>query len=118
MDMKRMFIKPDELTAYSPPGHSGTSNRRLIGADNVGAKEFEVVLGDLAVGGAAHPHSHPDQEHGYYVLSGRCNIMVGGETQECVPGMAVFVPKGVEHEIQVLEHLKLLVFYAPPQYQP
>ncbi|NPV27954.1 MAG: cupin domain-containing protein [Firmicutes bacterium] len=114
MNGKRLFIRPEEVETYIPGGHTGTVNRRLIGEDTVGAKNFEVVLGELNVGGAAHRHSHPDLEHGYYVLEGRCQIEVGEERQEVGPGMAVFVPPGVEHELNVIEPLKVLVFYSPP----
>ncbi|MGI6453578.1 MAG: cupin domain-containing protein [Syntrophomonadaceae bacterium] len=117
MDYKKMFVRPEELQGYEPPGHSGTVNYRLIGEDVVGAKKFEVVLGKLSVGGAAHRHSHPDLEHGYYLLKGKCIIEVGGESQEIQPGMAVFVPQGVEHELTVLEPVEVLVFYAPPLYK-
>lgn len=117
MDYKKYFIRPEDAKPYSPPGHSSTENRRLIGDDIVGAKKFEMVLGDIGPGGAAHPHIHDDMEHGYYLLEGKCTIRVGDETQEIHPGMAVFVPQGVEHEISVIERIKVLVFYAPPQFK-
>lgn len=117
MDPKKCFVKPENVTPYSPPGHDNTVNRRLIGEETVGAKKFEVVLGNIGTGGAAHPHSHADMEHGYYLLEGKCTIRVGDETQEIAPGMAVFVPEGAEHEINVIEPIKVLVFYAPPQFK-
>jgi quercetin dioxygenase-like cupin family protein len=114
---KAYFVKPENLKPYSPPGHDNTVNKRLIGEENVGAKNYEVVLGEMSVGGGAHPHSHADMEHGYYMLEGKCFIRVGEETQEIIPGMAVFVPKGIEHEIKVIEPIKFLVFYSPPQFK-
>ena len=41
-------------------------------------------------------------------------IEAGDESQEVSQGMAVFIPKGVEHELTVFEPLKILVFYSPP----
>ncbi|NPV91956.1 MAG: cupin domain-containing protein [Firmicutes bacterium] len=117
MENSKLFIRPEELEPYSPAGHTGTVNRRLIGEDVCGAVNFEVVLGELEVGGAAHRHSHTELEHGYYVLSGKCIIEVGSERQEVGPGMTVFVPKAVEHQIEVIEPLKVLVFYSPPLYR-
>ena len=114
MDLKKIFVRPEELETYSPEAHSGTVNRRLIGKETVGAENFEVVLGELASGGGAQPHSHPDSEHGYYVLEGKCVIEVGHEKQEVSQGMAVFIPKGVEHALTVVEPLKVLVFFSPP----
>jgi quercetin dioxygenase-like cupin family protein len=110
------FVKPEDVKPYTPAGHDNTVNRRLIGEENVGAKNFEVVLGEIGIGGGAHPHTHDDMEHGYYLLEGKCLIRLGEETQEINPGMTVFVPKGIEHEINVIEPIKILVFYSPPQY--
>lgn len=117
MSEKVYFVKPEDLQPYSPPGHDSTVNRRLIGEENVGAKCFEVVLGEIGTGGGAHPHSHADMEHGYYLLEGKCLIRVGQETQEITPGMTVFIPKGIEHEINVIEPIKVLVFYSPPAFK-
>lgn len=114
MKGRKLFIRPEDLTTYSPGGHTKTVNRRLIGDDVAGAVNFEVILGELEVGGAAHRHSHSELEHAYYVLSGKCMIEVGSERQEVGPGMTVFVPKGVEHQLDVIEPLKVLVFYSPP----
>jgi quercetin dioxygenase-like cupin family protein len=114
MDRGKYFISAEKVEAYIPPGHSGTVNRRLIGKETVGAGNFEVILGELEPGGAAHRHSHPHSEHGYYILEGKCHVEVAGVRQEVSQGMAVFVPRGVEHELTVLEPLKILIFYAPP----
>src|SRR5215210_4683619 len=43
-----------ELPAYSPPAHSGTDNRRLVGRE-FGAG-FEMILGQVAPGGEASRH--------------------------------------------------------------
>lgn len=114
----KFFVRPEDVPPFSPPGHSGTVNRRLIGEDVVGAKNLEVVLGELEVGGAAHPHKHEDLEHAYYVLDGKCEIKVGEEIRIVTVGTMIFVPKNTEHYIKVLEKLRLLVFYAPPKYHP
>ena len=115
MTERTNFIRPETLPTYSPGGHSGTVNRRLIGEENVGAKNFELILGELEVGGKADPHSHEFLEHAYYVLSGKCVVEVGDEKQEVIPGMTVYVPKGTPHKLEVIEPLKVLVMYAPPK---
>jgi quercetin dioxygenase-like cupin family protein len=48
-----------ELPAYSPPAHSGTVNRRLVGPE-FGAG-FEMILGQVAPGGEASRHYHVEE---------------------------------------------------------
>src|SRR2546425_1474445 len=64
-------VRQDAVTPYSPLNHEATVNRRLVGRDNVGARQLEVVLGVVARGGGALKHSHPGIEQACYVLEGR-----------------------------------------------
>ena len=57
-----------ELPGYSPPAHSGTVNRRLVGRE-FGAG-FEMILGQVAPGGAASRHYHVEEAQIVYVLKG------------------------------------------------
>jgi len=59
----KYLIREDSVPAYSPANHHETSNRRLIGADNVGAQNIEMILGTIGRGGRALPHTHPGLEH-------------------------------------------------------
>ena len=45
-----------DLPAYAPPGHSETRNVRLVDKHFCG--RFEMILGEIAPGGAADRHSH------------------------------------------------------------
>src|SRR2546425_1731155 len=64
-------VRQDAVTPYSPLNHEATVNRRLVGRDNVGARQLEVVLGVVARGGGALKHFHPGIEQACYVLEGR-----------------------------------------------
>jgi len=57
-----------ELPAYSPPAHSGTVNRRLVGRE-FGAG-FEMVLGQVAPGGEASRHYHVEEAQIVFILKG------------------------------------------------
>src|SRR2546426_8462482 len=63
-------VRQDAVTPYSPLNHEATVNRRLVGRDNVGARQLEVVLGVVARGGGGLKHSHPRIEQACYVLEG------------------------------------------------
>jgi len=116
MSKPRYFIRPADVTPYSPANHHGTVNRRLIGPETVGAKQVEVLHGTLQPGGSALPHAHPGIEQVCYILSGRARAEVGGESCELGPGDSCFFPADMEHVFTVLgdEPVQLLVIYAPP----
>jgi uncharacterized RmlC-like cupin family protein len=72
----KYLIREDSVAGYSPANHHGTSNRRLIGADNVGAQNLEMILGTIARGGGALPHAHPGLEQVCYLLAGTAHVEV------------------------------------------
>jgi quercetin dioxygenase-like cupin family protein len=104
-----------ELPAYSPPAHSGTVNRRLVGRE-FGAG-FEMILGLVAPGGEASRHYHVDETQIVYILKGEADIALGDEAaRRCGPGTVIRIPKGMLHEVVTVgdKALECLVLYAPP----
>jgi quercetin dioxygenase-like cupin family protein len=104
-----------ELPAYSPPAHSGTVNRRLVGRE-FGAG-FEMVLGQVAAGGEASRHYHVDEAQIIYILNGEADVALGDNApRRCGPGTVIRIPKGLTHEVVTAgdETLEVLVLYAPP----
>ena len=95
----RYILTPDDVPAYSPPLHSGTVNRRLVGRDVNGSRAVEVVLGIVEPGGVAERHTH-EVEQAMYILDGRARVEVAGESRECGPGTACFFPPGVAHRVE------------------
>ena len=60
-------------------------------------------------------HGHAAADKIYYVLEGRGDFSVGGETRELGPGFAVLCPPGDEHGVVNTSDARLvvLVFMAP-----
>ncbi|HWQ39330.1 MAG TPA: cupin domain-containing protein [Burkholderiales bacterium] len=110
------FVSPKDVPPYHPANHSGTTNRRLIGAHNVGARNLEVVLGVIEKGRGAALHAHPGIEQVCYLLEGRARAQVAGEIRELEPGECCFFPPGVPHVFTAVseEPVKVLVIYSPP----
>ena len=111
------FVRPEEVPAYHPANHTGTTNRRLIGPERVGAKNIEVVLGVITEQGkGALPHSHPGIEQVCYMLEGRALAEVGGLKQELKPGDCCFFPPNLPHAFTAVgdEPVRVLVIYSPP----
>ena len=78
-ERRRYFVKAGEVPGYHPANHTGTTNHRLIGADTVGARQVEVMLGVIEKGKGALPHAHPGIEQVCYLLEGEARAEVGGE---------------------------------------
>ncbi|WP_298233077.1 cupin domain-containing protein [uncultured Azohydromonas sp.] len=112
----RYLIRSADVPAYQPANHNHTSNQRLIGPDNVGARHMEVVLGTLSRGGGALPHAHPGIEQACYLLEGTARAEVAGECFDMVAGDMCFFPANEKHVFTVTsdEPVRLLVFYSPP----
>ncbi|WP_404995072.1 cupin domain-containing protein [Cupriavidus pauculus] len=110
------FVRTEEVAGYHPANHVGTLNRRIIGRENVGATQLEVIHGTIERGKGALPHAHPGIEQVCYVLEGRARAEVNGQAQELGPGDCCFFPADAMHVFTVIsdEPVKLLVIYAPP----
>jgi quercetin dioxygenase-like cupin family protein len=104
-----------ELPGYSPPAHTGTVNRRLVGRE-FGAG-FEMVLGHVAPGGEASRHYHRTEAQIVYIVKGEAEVALGDELpRRCGPGTVIRIPPGLVHEVVTVGEtaLECLVLYAPP----
>ena len=111
----RYLVRRSDVTPYSPANHTGTKNFRLIGPETVGAKQVEVLIGELERGKGALPHAHPGIEQVCYLLEGDAHVEVGGEKFEMKAGEACFFPAGTMHLfIATSARAKVMVIYAPP----
>jgi quercetin dioxygenase-like cupin family protein len=111
----KYLVRPAELPSYSPANHTGTRNVRLIGPETVGARQLEVLIGDIERGKGALPHSHPGIEQVCYLLEGEAHVEVAGERFEMKAGEACFFPADALHVFIVTsERAKVMVIYAPP----
>jgi quercetin dioxygenase-like cupin family protein len=111
----RYRIRQTEVEPYSPANHTGTRNYRLIGPETVGAKQVEVLIGEVEQGKGALPHAHPGIEQVCYMLEGTAHVEVGGESFELAPGETCFFPADAPHVFTVTsERARVMVIYAPP----
>ena len=104
-----------EIPSYSPPAHSGTVNRRLVGRE-FGAG-FEMILGRVAPGGEASRHYHVEEAQIVYNIKGEADVALSDAApRRCGPGTVIRIPKGLPHEVVTAgdEPLECLVLYAPP----
>ena len=115
MGRSKYRVRLQDVQPYSPANHTGTKNFRLIGKDTVGAKQVEMLIGEIERGRGALPHAHPGIEQVCYLLEGGAHVEVGGEAFELKPGEACFFPADVPHQFTATsERAKVMVIYAPP----
>jgi quercetin dioxygenase-like cupin family protein len=111
----KYLVRQADVTPYSPANHTGTRNFRLIGPETVGAKQVEVLIGEVERGKGALPHAHPGIEQVCYLLEGEAHVEIGGEKFEMKPGEACFFPADTMHLLLVTsDRAKVMVIYAPP----
>ena len=111
----RYLVRQAEVVPYSPANHTGTRNFRLIGPETVGAKQVEVLVGELERGKGALPHAHPGIEQVCYLLEGEAHVEVAGEKFEMKAGEACFFPPEAMHVFLVTsDKARVLVVYSPP----
>ena len=70
----------------------------------------------LPAGAADLQQPHTEDEV-YYIVSGRAQILVAGESRSVGPGSIVYVKADDEHHFHdITEDLSILVFFAPAEY--
>ena len=109
------IVHERDLQPYSPPGHSETVNRRLVGGDFAGT--FELIHGTIAAGGEAEAHQHERESQVIYVLSGQARVTLGtGPPTVCQSGDVVQIPPGIRHHVVNTGSvpLELVIVYSPP----
>jgi quercetin dioxygenase-like cupin family protein len=103
----------DSCTVYHLPGRDWFY---LLGPQNCQTKNLAFGLAEFPAGTMAAPHVHEAEEEIIYILSGTGGIISDQEETRLQPGLAVFIPTGVVHQIRVDGHepLKLVTLFSPP----
>ena len=114
--MKKYITRLEDVPTYTPPGHSQTVNRRLLGPGPSGSERFEVVYGQIEYGGQADAHAHDGCEQAFFVLDGKAVVEIDGISEVVGPDDFVYLPQRSLHRVTPLagRPLKLFIIYAPP----
>ena len=76
----RYHIRPGDVAPYSPANHTGTRNFRLIGPETVGARNLELLVGEVErdrVGVDARHHSvNPVGEGAAWIAVARIGLVL------------------------------------------
>ncbi len=97
------------------PHHAGmtqgaeNSEAKLARGETIGLRLWQ----DEPAGTAKDPHSSPYETVGY-VLKGRAELIVNGQTQHLGPGDSYLVPKDAPHTYHILETFSAVEATSPP----
>ena len=114
---KLLKIKEDTKYVADPPHHKKTFAYPLVNPRTCPGAQVEFHVTEIQREGCAEDDIHKDEDHVFYVLSGRATAKVGDETFLCEPGDALWVPKNTVHNFMPLggETFRIGVVFAPPR---
>jgi mannose-6-phosphate isomerase-like protein (cupin superfamily) len=100
-------------TVYHLPGRDWYY---LLGPLNSAAKNLVFGLAEFPGGTLATPHAHAGEEEIIFILSGAGATLAGAQEIPLTPGVAVFIPPGLTHQIRAdgPEPLRLVTLFSPP----
>jgi mannose-6-phosphate isomerase-like protein (cupin superfamily) len=102
-----------ECTVYHLPGRDWYY---LLGPQNSNARNLVFGLAEFPAGTLAAPHVHAAEEEIIYILTGTGSIVTAERELRLEPGVAVYIPPGLTHQIRAdaPEALKLVTLFSPP----
>jgi putative monooxygenase len=114
MDVSKLeSARADTCTVYHLPGRDWFY---LLGPMNSSAKNLTFGLAEFPGGTLAEPHVHQGEEEIIYILSGAGATIAGEQEIALAPGVAVFIPPGLTHQIRAdgPQPLRLVTLFSPP----
>ena len=103
------------LDAQTPfTTRDGSTIRSILDLTNAPVRQQSLAEATLPADGATQRHYHKVSEEFYFVLEGRGEMELDGETRVLGPGDAVLIPAGAWHTILALSPLRMLCCCAPP----
>jgi len=103
----------DHCTVHHLPGRDWYY---LLGPMNSRARNLAFGVAEFPAGTLAAVHTHTTEEEIIYILSGRGAILAGPKEVALKPGVAVYIPPGLAHQMRADagEPLRLVTLFSPP----
>ena len=71
----------------------------LVEPENTATNAVAMGIEDFAIGGCTPDHAHANSDEIFYVISGVGRAVVAGTSQDVGPGDAIWIPRGVRHQV-------------------
>jgi mannose-6-phosphate isomerase-like protein (cupin superfamily) len=110
-----VFNTKDVQFTQDPPKHEVTRGWPLVNPKSCPGAQLEFHVTEIQPEGGALDDVHENEDHVFFVLSGRAKAKVGEDYFEVSTGDALYVPKATVHnfEIQGSEVFRIAVVFAP-----
>jgi mannose-6-phosphate isomerase-like protein (cupin superfamily) len=108
MEIRNLAAQPPFTTK------DGSTIRSILDRANAPVANQSLAEATLPAGAATDRHYHKASEEFYFLLDGRGEMEIDGETREVGPGDAILIPPGAWHQIRAIEPLRFLCCCAPP----
>jgi len=88
----------------------------LLGPENGGVRNVTLGYSTFPKGSAPTGHRHPAEEELIFVVAGRGELRTAEATIQLEPGVAVFIPPGIDHATaaDADAQLELVTVFSPP----
>ena len=109
--LKAAHMQAPPLTVHHAGMTQGSdqSEEKLVRGETIGLRLWQ----DEPAGTAKDTHASPYETVGY-VLKGRAELIVNGQTQHLGPGDSYLVPKNAPHTYHILESFSAVEATSPP----
>lgn len=106
----------DEIAGTRFPAPHARTIKHVVAPWTTGSTRLWLGVSEVDPGSSSNPHTHPQQEEIFVVLSGTGTISVGGTSVAVRAGSVVLVAPGEEHQLISSGHegLRVLSAVAPP----
>ena len=71
----------------------------LVQPHRTGTNTVAMGVEDFAVGGSTPDHAHAHSDEIFFVISGTGRAVVGDDSRDVGPGDAIWIPRGVRHQL-------------------
>jgi len=109
-------VKSWEVTGYTAARPFERTLKCLLSPKLHPVNNIAIGMVILPPGARSNPHVHEHEEETWFVVSGRGEVMVGGEKVAVEPEMLIVAPPGKMHQVlnPGREPLKMLWIFTPP----
>ncbi len=97
------------------PKHEKSNSWAMVTPKTGGTDSIEFYITEIRPGGAALLDMHPNEDHVFYYIAGHGYQILDGERFDFGPGDAIYVPRGVNHEMYPSgdDTLRMAVTFSP-----
>ena len=113
LKVRTMHVLP--IDAQKPfTTKDGSTIRSILDRTNAPVEKQSLAEACVPAGSTTQRHYHKLAEEFYFILEGRGEMEIDGQTHLVGPGDAILIPVGAWHTIAAREALRFLCCCAPP----